>query len=60
MYERPEFRHLPYFIAVAEECNMGGAAVREHVTQATLSEKIKQLEDGLRTQLFLRNRAGCT
>lgn len=60
MYEGPEFRHLLYFVAIAEQCNFGKAAKRLHVSQPALSAQIKQLEDGLGAKLFLRGPAGAT
>lgn len=49
-----ELRVLQYFLAIAREESITGAAELLHVTQPTLSRQMKDLEDELGKQLFLR------
>lgn len=55
-----DVRVLRYFLTIAREESISGAADFLHITQPTLSRQIKDLEDELGTQLLIRGSRNVT
>ena len=55
-----DFRTLQYFVTVAEELNFTRAAEKLQMSQPPLSNSIRQLEEDLGTQLFIRGKRRLT
>jgi len=53
-----ELRHLKNFIAVAEAGNISRAAEIFFISQSCLSEQMKQLEETIQVDLFVRHHGG--
>lgn len=50
-----ELRQLRYFIKVAELGSFSEASRQLHITQSTISQQIRQLEDELKVELLIRD-----
>lgn len=54
-----EMHQIRYFLAVCDHQNFTRAAQFTYVSQPSLTQAIKKLEDELGGELFVRNRLGC-
>ncbi len=54
-----EIHQIRYFLAVCDKHNFTRAAQYSNVSQPSLTQAVKKLEDELGGELFLRDRAGC-
>lgn len=50
-----DYRHLKYFMEVAEQKSFSKAARNLHISQSAISRMIKSLEDEMGVTLFIRN-----
>ena len=50
-----DYRHLKYFMEVAEQKSFSKAARNLHISQSAISRMIKSLEEELGVTLFIRN-----
>lgn len=55
-YQNMEIRVLKYFLAVAREGSITGAANALHLTQPTLTRQLQDLEKELKQKLFIRGK----
>jgi len=55
-----DLEQIRTFLAIVDEGNFVRAAEMLHVTQSTVSARVRELEVRLGQYLFVRNRAGCT
>lgn len=55
--ENFSLRQLQYFVTVADEGTLAGAAARHHISQSAMSLAMSQLERVLGVQLFMRRRS---
>ena len=55
-----ELRVIKYFLAVAREENITKAAETLHLTQPTLSRQLRELEEELGAELFIRGKRRTT
>jgi LysR family hca operon transcriptional activator len=53
-----ELRHLRFFVATAEERSLTTAAAKLHTAQPSLSRQIRDLEEEVGAQLFVRSARG--
>ena len=53
-------QRLPIFLSAAEHLNFTKAAEEHHISQTAVSQQIKQLENELGFQLFIRGKRGVT